>query len=403
MTFLHQDASPSIAGLPIQTIAFEQVRSVRAGIGTRTVSEAAVVPMQMRIARAVAPVDMITCVRTDPGFRRRGYCRQVMQAAVSHMRAGPAAMSVLHGIAGFYHRFGYVPCIPDRMISLPPNKAEPVLPAGWRFRPMQQRDLPQVQGIFNQNTALASGAVVRGDDAWAWRMLRRTWAADAEDACQVLVDETGQLRGYAWIGTSLWGWRKMTRANPHWFIVAEAMATDARSGELVLAMCRKWATHPRDPLLPPTQSLVLSLPASGPVASAAMHAGGTCNATFCSDGDLMAIVLETNRLMTAMRPELDQRAQVLDEAPVALHLVCDSGNCSLSVSRGRVTILREPPPESLRITMDHATLVRLVWGAYDPGDLLSRALPSLDARARELLRVLFPQGRPHIYLADRAA
>src|SRR5215211_2455125 len=72
------------------------------------VSRALIVPLLMRIGKAVVRMDGIGGVGTDEPFRRRGYSRRVMVAAVDAMRSGDAALSTLYGIQDFYPKFGFV-------------------------------------------------------------------------------------------------------------------------------------------------------------------------------------------------------------------------------------------------------------------------------------------------------
>ncbi len=118
--------------------------------------------------------------------------------------------------------------------------------------------MPAVMRLYHANTRRATGALVRhdaGDDPSeterlagvnpdarkiglrAWNKLQAIAVEPGEDACRVLVDESGRIAAYAWFGANWWmGVRR--RDLPAAFHIAEGMARDAEAADALLVACR---------------------------------------------------------------------------------------------------------------------------------------------------------------------
>ena len=86
--------------------------------GERSISWCSLADCRMRIGESVVAMGGIGGVGTLPEFRRKGYSRQVMEAAIAVMEREKYAISFLHGIQEFYHRFGFITCMAEHEFSL---------------------------------------------------------------------------------------------------------------------------------------------------------------------------------------------------------------------------------------------------------------------------------------------
>src|SRR3954453_6375447 len=107
----------------------------------RSISWLWIVPLTIRIGKAVVRMDGIGGVNTLEEYRHRGYSRRVLEAAVERMRQGDAALSMLYGISNFYPKFGYATAGPDHFVRLTRLTDVPALPDGWHVRPFTAADL----------------------------------------------------------------------------------------------------------------------------------------------------------------------------------------------------------------------------------------------------------------------
>jgi GNAT superfamily N-acetyltransferase len=386
----------------------------------RQVSRVVIVPMLMRIGAAVVRMDGIGGVSTEEEFRNRGYSRRVMETAVEQMRRGDAALSTLFGIEDFYQKFGYETTGPEYTVVLPLAEATAPtrsLPRGWRFRPLTPGDMPAVMRLYHANTRRATGALVRhdaGDDPSeterladlnpdarkiglrAWNRLQGIAVEPGEDACRVLVDQSGRIGAYAWFGANWWmGIRR--RDLPGAFHIAEGMARDAEVADTLLVACRTWAEEAGSD----GDGIALAIPPEGPVAMAAAYEGGQMLGVYTRGGNFMGRVLDLGRLLRLLQPELAARVRSArlpfqgrlnfrtDEDEAAIVIRDDDVQVDGRASGGLV------------VELPQTALARLCLGGFDPADVLARLPNRPNAEVEAVLRALFPRRMPHIYPMDR--
>jgi GNAT superfamily N-acetyltransferase len=386
----------------------------------RQVSRVVIVPMLMRIGAAVVRMDGIGGVSTEEEFRNRGYSRRVMETAVEQMRRGDAALSTLFGIEDFYQKFGYETTGPEYTVVLPLAEATAPtrsLPRGWRFRPLTPGDMPAVMRLYHANTRRATGALVRhdaGDDPSeterladlnpdarkiglrAWNRLQGVAVEPGEDACRVLVDQSGRIGAYAWFGANWWmGVRR--RDLPGAFHIAEGMARDAEVADTLLVACRTWAEEAGSD----GDGIALAIPPEGPVAMAAAYEGGQMLGVYTRGGNFMGRVLDLGRLLRLLQPELAARVRSArlpfqgrlnfrtDEDEAAIVIRDDDVQVDGRASGGVV------------VELPQTALARLCLGGFDPADVLARLPNRPNAEVEAVLRALFPRRMPHIYPMDR--
>jgi hypothetical protein len=336
------------------------------------------------------------------------------------MRRGDAALSTLFGIEDFYQKFGYETTGPEYTVVLPLAEATAPtrsLPRGWRFRPLTPGDMPAVMRLYHANTRRATGALVRhdaGDDPSeterladlnpdarkiglrAWNRLQGIAVEPGEDACRVLVDQSGRIGAYAWFGANWWmGVRR--RDLPGAFHIAEGMARDAEVADTLLVACRTWAEEAGSD----GDGIALAIPPEGPVAMAAAYEGGQMLGVYTRGGNFMGRVLDLGRLLRLLQPELAARVRSArlpfqgrlnfrtDEDEAAIVIRDDDVQVDGRASGGLV------------VELPQTALARLCLGGFDPADVLARLPNRPNAEVEAVLRALFPRRMPHIYPMDR--
>jgi hypothetical protein len=283
------------------------------------------------------------------------------------------------------------------------------------FRPFAPDDLPAVALIYDATTARATGAVprlvddgvaapegVHASNPAAITMCTRAWRdllnPDSVGDCRVLIDASGTVVAYAWIGSDTWWIRKRRRDAPSSFHIGEAMARDPMAADALVAACHDWAHESMSGV----DTLEFVIPPEGPVAHAAACEGASFVQSHTRHGEFMARVLDLNRLFQQMLPELNARLQRSgDVYQGGLTLHTDEGSISLSISNHGMSLASRPARRDLAIKLPQASLARMVLGAFEVGDLAARLLDPPDQQAVEVLATLFPRRAPHIYPADR--
>lgn len=391
----------------------------------QNVSHLEIVPLTIRVGAATLRMDGIADVATESQHRQQGYARRMLQATVDYMRERDAALTMLYGIPDFYGRFGYATAGPDHLARLKATAGAPALPDGWSARPIVDTDLPHLQRLYAAGTARASGAAVRGATSWVWAQLREGASAGPTDspaegaagtpgdagpgaACRVLVGPDGRVDAYAWRGAGFWYQDMMERRDADAFCLAEVMAGSPGAADAVLALCRQWAVEAAQARGRPTSRITLGLPPDSLVAGAAMYQDATFERRFAPAADSMARVLDIDRLLTALAPELSERVRQADlRQTTALTIETEEGVGALSLTPDGVAVVplggaaAQGAEQALTVRLSQSDLARLALGAFPPHDLLDRLQPPPAERTRELLAALFPARYPHMYWPDR--
>jgi GNAT superfamily N-acetyltransferase len=359
----------------------------------QSVSRLQIVPFFLRIGAATVRMDGIGGVETDREHRGRGYARLILEDAIEHMRAGNAALTMLYGIRDFYHKFGYTTAGPDHFVDLTHLDRDCVLPAGWTIRAFLPADLPILQRLYDLNTAAAVGAAVRRPQEYIWTHLTNPKEGEGLDECRVAVAPDGAVRAYAWRGGHFWYPRMIEREHPERLAIAEVLADGPMAADAILAACRQWARELSSGREQPFRSVVLAQPPEGFLAGAAALSDATFRQEASRSGGSMARVLDVERLLRALEPELRSR---LDDAGVSF-----GGSLRFITEIGEAVFSGSGFGENADVVLPQATLARLALGAFDPADMIDRWDPPPNKRLRPILLALFPHRHPHMSLPDR--
>lgn len=372
--------------------------------GERWVSRCEIVPLVKRIGAATVRFDGIGDVRTLEECRNRGYSRRVLEAAVTRMREGDAALAMLYGISDFYPKYGFATVGADFVLRLTQLSRPYPLPEGWTSRRFAPDDLGRVREIYERQTARATGALVRPAGAPVWARLLATAEPGSADECRVVTDPRGLVMAYVWRGAGFWAVEHSQRHWPDWLVLGEALADSPVAGDAILAACRAWAADEAERRARPVAGVALGVPPDGLVAAAARHQHAEMVTFSWACGGPMARVLDTARLLRALRPELDERWRAAG-APYTgtLQLRTDVGEAGVRLLPDGVAVDEGAAAGGERwdVTLPQTALARLALGGFPAGDLLDRLPEQPRGPARQILEALFPQRAPYTSLLDR--
>ncbi|HET6383207.1 MAG TPA: GNAT family N-acetyltransferase [Armatimonadota bacterium] len=371
----------------------------------KSVSHLWIIPFKIRIGAATVPMGGIGDVWTDKACRNRGYARRMLDAAVTRMEQGAAALSMLYGIRDFYPKFGYATAGADHFITLEEIEDDASLPEGWQARALAQEDLPAVRNLYDRSIRAGVGAAERPPHGSAWSRLEA--AAGDATAARVILNPEGVLSAYAWEGKDAWYHGEIAKREPDALALSEALAEGPAAADALLAACRIWAMERSEGRKRSIKRVVIAQPPEGPVAAAAMRQAATFSRRFDPCGSSMVRALNVERLLEALLPELNVRLQRA-RYPLSgvLHFQTDIGEARLRSLNGTIKPLNPRDPDAPKgpvypVRLPQYELGRLALGAFPPGDLLARLENPPAPETCEILRILFPERNPHMYLQDR--
>jgi hypothetical protein len=373
----------------------------------KAVSRLWVIPFTLRVGRATVRMDGIGGVGTPEECRNQGYARRMLEGTVEWMAGRDAALTMLYGIPNFYPKFGYATAGPDHLLQLPLTSEAASLPEGWRVRGFRPEDLPAVQRLYDLNTAAAVGAAVRTEEKGPWYRILKTPDTEFGDEACVVLNPAGDVAAYAWKGSCFWYIRdKLAGEHPDALVLGEVMAESPRAADAVLAACRIWAGEEARKREAVVKRVLLSLPPEGYVADAARHHRATFQQNYSATGESMARVLNVERLLQSLAPELEARLSAAHSRFTGgVRIDTEIGGATLQITPGCVRVDDSPAPpdgaDAVSVDLPQPTLARLALGAVPPADLLDRLERPVSGPARELLEILFPYRHPHMYIPDR--
>lgn len=165
--------------------------------GAKMVATSGAYDFKMRFNGQTVIADGVTVVACDPGYRRRGIVRGLIDGLLqrSHERGVP--ISILWASMGaIYQRFGYGLATTSVSYDIHPRYLQ--FQFGQRARGnvrLLGKDdaLPLLKAVYRAYSAPANGMLHRGDVYWEV-MLRR--AGDQHTYVAVYLDEANEPRGY---------------------------------------------------------------------------------------------------------------------------------------------------------------------------------------------------------------
>ena len=367
-----------------------RVKLVRDG---REISGAFVVPMTVMIGIAPVRMDGIGGVETDENYRYKGYSRRVLEACIAFMKQGDAPLTTLYGIPSFYPKFGYATLGPEPVIALRRDDIPELLPEGFATRPMQPGDLPAVRALYDAGMGQSIGPLVRDGQTPSWGKLAGSLARN-EDEARVLLDASGAIVAYAWRASWSWWMGSKYRDEPDALRVSEAFAATPQAADALLGACRAWAAERG------VEAIEWMLPPDGRIGMAAALRGAAIRLHHSFEGEYMGRALDLLRLFRALQPELERRWAAATP-PWRGRLVIDTGDdrAALTLGDGWLAAGSATAADAAAVPLSAGDVARLVFGSFDPREVLARV--GIGGPQAEALAVLFPQGFPYIYPADR--
>lgn len=152
-----------------------------------------VVDRDIRIGGSVLRVGGISSVETPKEHRGKGLAAKAMEGALALMGNEGYAVSLLHGIPDYYHRFGYAPCMPEYDLRIATADAERA-PGPLALREIQPGDLPAISRLYNGENARRTGTAQR--DAETWKGFPRSVGWFTKPRVLAASDAKDRLVGY---------------------------------------------------------------------------------------------------------------------------------------------------------------------------------------------------------------
>ena len=165
--------------------------------GERMVASSGAFDFHVRMNGRGMPADGVTMVSCDPGYRRQGLVRQLMEGLLNRAREREVPLAILWASMGaIYQRFGYGLATTQVGYEIPLRFLEFQFgerPEGEVRLLAKDEALPYLENIYERYAERGNGLLHRGELFWNLLLKRgggqHTWIA-------VYFDPDGEARGY---------------------------------------------------------------------------------------------------------------------------------------------------------------------------------------------------------------
>jgi hypothetical protein len=327
---------------------------------------------QMRIGSARVRSGGLGVVATDGDFRHRGLMDQTMDATIDAMRRYRYDVSVLFGIPGFYHRYGYTRAWNAASWTVKVDDLSKEAPAGRvrRFRP--RRRMADLEALYNKEYARVTGTAVRPTYARKLTYLTTGWRWDAS---------AGQPAGYV----AVLGWPDKPE-------VVEQAGDAGQILRVLAQQCRREKVK---------EIKFYAVPWDSELARQLRRGNVQVSVEYVRSGRAMIRVLDLPSTARKLCGELTARLRAVGQKPwpgrlriqlpdQAVDLTCRSGQVAALAPQGR-------PEHAIRGGWE---IAQLLVGAGDPADIARSYGIALSGQAGRLLGALFPDQHPLICCWD---
>jgi predicted acetyltransferase len=351
-------------------------------VGGKSISGLEILDLVLRIGESKLKMAGIAGVRTDDGYRMKGYASKVLSQSIDYMVKGGYDISMLFGIEDFYQRWGFATCLPEYELTIPTRNAERALKR-YDSRPFLVGDVEDILAMYEQNNRHRSCWIERSKGTW--RPFRKGTWFDKPAKCNVMVDD-GKLIGYYAYDDSRYETR-ITEVGSAKRDVFESMLRDFAD----MAIERR------------AERISVNIPPDHPLATFCRRYGCSLSIGYPYNANGMMRIINLNSFLHKLKPELERALGLLEahyRGTRTLKITTDLGEAMISISGHEVSVEDPSRHADASIYMPQSVLMQCISGFRGVSEVLTDCAVKMDGEAEDILSDLFIQKYPHCWLAD---
>lgn len=328
---------------------------------------------QAHLGGALVRVAGVGGVSTGHDQRMKGYSRQLMEDTHRLMLAEGYDLALLFGIPRFYERFGYAPCMADVTATVATRDLEGAAgESGFKARPFEPDDFPEVFDLFNRNNAARPLCLLRPHgfvDHW-----RHGSAFHIEPEVTVFEGPGGAFAGYV-----------VSDAYPGPLVVAEAELADPAALAALMGVLAEKAIERRE------GEVAFQLPDDHPVIAAVRPLGCNVEKVYRKSGGAMARIIDQDALLSKIASAAGEGGESRGVINAEIETELGSSELTMPAERDGRARVKLPAP----------ALLQLLSGFRAPGELAAADDVEIEGDGARLMRILSAKMEPHVYGPDR--
>lgn len=348
------------------------------------VSGMGIVKKQMQIGSAMVQQGGIAGVWTAEAHRKKGYASRVMWEGVAWMAKQKYEMSILFGIADFYHRYGYAAAFAEQAMTIDTAHLQLLKPV-YFTRKMKVSDLNAIKKAYQKYNAGRSGMDARRA-RWmpTWRMPRMGEGTTRRAGKVLMVcDEKDRVKGFV-----------VFDHQAGRLVVSEVCGVDRATLVTIGAAIGRRAKREG------ADQVRFCLPLDDPFLDVCVALGYSCSASYPFNGGAMGRIITLEPLLQKMTGVFQDRITASELGWVGdVILKTDIGTVGLCIGKEQVVLQEKPKRPNVYISQ--MALSQLVMGYRSVEDVAHDQGVSIPKRLVPVLSVLFPKGNPYMWWSDR--
>ncbi len=331
----------------------------------------------VRIGEARMRLGGIGYVTTAGPWRQKGYAALLMDDAIRYMKMRGYHLSMLFGIADFYHRWGFASVLPDYASIITLGEAGRASRLCVKERRMKPGDIPAVLGMHNRGDADTSCSIIRSaahfNNRWEqWKEAR------------ILTNTNGNVIA-SFVG----------RVAGEEYLIEELNAMDKAFYPAILHACLIRARNEY------TSRMRFSIPPSHPFTAFLRQYRTDHEMHVYRNSNGMVSPVNIEEILECMTAEWEYllSSSSLKDMAAVVTLVIDNIPYRIRSHHGMIDIL--PCPGENKLSISSSEFVQLLTGYRHIEEILVSRRRAIRAPAKSLLEIIFPKRTPYVWPLDR--
>lgn len=324
-----------------------------------------IVDFLMQIDDVSIKTGWVNALFVVPEHWGKGYPDLLILEAYATMEKEEYDLSLGYGIRDYYRHWKVTPIMPAYDLILDAKK----IPKCQRrtMASLQNSDVEQLLRIYHQSNIGRTGIIVRSPTLWNWMPGKPE---------NILIKKNGYL-GY--------------RFKSDFLELQEIGAEDISFYEDALRELSFLAQEKG------ISRILATIPPDHPFSHAAIHYGAIVKIEYKTMQGCLGRIIHFPSLMKKLAPVLEKRWKDSCFLDVEIHLQfrSEESECSLVLNQGGKRIA------DLSIHLFLASFTQMVFGYKSVEQILAEQGVYLDKTPLQMLQILFPNGYPFTWLADR--
>jgi predicted acetyltransferase len=348
------------------------------------VSGTGIVKKQMQIGSAVVQQGGIAGVWTAEAHRKKGYASRVMWEGISWMAKQKYEMSILFGIADFYHRYGYTAAFAEQAMTIETAQLQRLKPI-YHTRKMKASDLNAIKKVYRKYNAGRIGMDARRE-RWVpmWRMPRMGEGTTRRAGNVIMIcDDKDRIKGFV-----------VFDSQAGRFVVSEVCGVDRAALVTLGAVIGRRAKREG------ADQVRFCLPFDDPFLDVCIPLGYSSSTSYPFNGGAMGRIITLEPLLQKMTGVFYDRINTSGLDWVGdLVVKTDIGTVGLHIVPDQITLQEQTGRPNIYISQ--MALSQLVMGYRSVEDVALDLGVSIPRRLVPVLSVLFPKSNPYMWWSDR--